>query len=144
MKPALTLIEILLIITIISIVSIPSFLGVTSIRNKQALGLARENLTATFTRAHIFSREGKDDAEWGVFCKDIYTYQMLSRKLGTETVEAESSLGKGIFFDNCDWQRVWFLAQSGDVENGVIISIKNNSGVEQRIQILSSGSVVEL
>ena len=57
-KPALTLIELVLVVTIVSILATAGVLGMFTIRSKQALELSAENLAGAFKQAHLFAREG--------------------------------------------------------------------------------------
>lgn len=118
-RPALSLIELMLVVTIVGILATAGGLGVVAIRSKQAVGLAAENLAGVLRQAHIFSREDRDQKSWGVKLNGPKGYMLVGRDAGGSVIEiAKYKLGSPVVF--VAWPaEVWFDRGTGGTAAGV-------------------------
>ena len=79
-KPALSLIELLLVVSLIGILSLPGVLGIINIRARQSLDVSTNKFAEIMRQAHIFSRENRESLSWGVKGTDKNSYQLVTRR----------------------------------------------------------------
>lgn len=142
--PAMTLIELVLVMAIVAIVSVSSILAISTMRTNQALTSSAEKLKTLLTQAHIYSRESKDDRAWGISRQDDSTYRLRSRTSSLDPSPANVSeypLEQPITFVTPTFD-IWFSRGTGNTQPTTII-LSSPSGRSARITINSAG-VVEI
>lgn len=139
--PALTLVELLVVLAILAVVGVPSLLAVGRFRSQQALASSSEELAGALRRAHIFSRESKDDRSWGVAYKDKGTFVLLSGTPGDFVPEGEYALAAPAEFAGGDFA-VWFDQGTGNTVGGVTVRLTTGSG--QAEVVVTESGVVEV
>ena len=137
--PALTLLELLVVMAIVAVVAVPSFLAIGRVRVQQALASSVEELAGVMKRAHIFSRESKDDRAWGVVYKDSATYMLVSGRPEDPAAEAEYGLAAPVGFSD-EAFAVGFDQGTGDTGSEVLITM-GGGGQEARVVVSQTGLV---
>lgn len=143
-----TLVEILVVISLIAFVAIPSILSFSNIRSRQALALGTENLASALKRAHIYAREAKGEAAWGIKFSCNNGYSLWSKDSnGILKAEVETGLPEPIIFDNCTTaipNEIWFKRGSGDANGDYILFLRPNNSLSpmlSKVVVNSNGSV---
>lgn len=139
-RPALTLVELILVLGMLVLVGVPAILSVSVYRQKQALNASADNVVSVLSRAHIYSREAKEQKLWGVRYKDTRSYEMISGS--PQRIETESEYGlsspttfEGGYFD------VWFLADTGETITPRNVVLTNPRGDRVTISVSKSGVI---
>jgi Tfp pilus assembly protein FimT len=138
--PALTLIELMLVIGILAVVAVPSFIAVNTFRQKQALTSAAESLQGVVTRARIYARESKGGKTWGVKYIDDSSYKLVTMASGVEETQAEYQLDSAVKFTSGSFA-VWFGQVTGEASVATNIDLATRSGGGARISVSKSGLV---
>ena len=141
-RSGLTLLEILLVMALIAMLAGTGFLAVGSIRAKQALAVSAEEMAAAFKRAHIYSREGKDDKAWGLKYRDNRSYMLVSGERQDFRAEAEYTVTLPAAITSGPFE-VWFDPGTGGSAADVAVKLGTPRGNTEEVRVSSSG-VVEI
>lgn len=139
-KPALTLIELVLVISIISLLSVGALYAFSTARQNYALKLSGDSVAHQLTRAHIYARENKNEESWGVKILDSKNYTLTSRDGITETTHFQFSLPDPVRFTP-GVSEVWFDQVTGETENSVTLVIESPSGKTKQINVSRYGQI---
>lgn len=141
---AFTLLEIIVTLGIIGVITGPLMLGFANIRANHALNADTENLSGVFKQAHIYAREQKDSAAWGVMSTGVNSYRLLARDMSGTQPKGEFTLNSAVNFFTPSFE-VWFNQGTGDVKNDLehLIVLETNSIVDnsQTIRISPKGVI---
>lgn len=138
--PALTLIELLIVIGLIALISGMAVISFGNIRNKQALIASAEELKSIASRAHIYARESKDEKSWGLKSDSNNSYSLLSGKPGdsdtvrTYLLEVPTEIKNGHF-------EIWFDIGTGEASNDKNIILESPDGRKIEIEINKNGLI---
>jgi prepilin-type N-terminal cleavage/methylation domain-containing protein len=139
-SPAFTLIELLIVIALIGFIGLPAITAYNRARDTQLLASEAEQMADIVRKAHIFSREIKDEKTWGVKSTDLSSYVLTSQATdGSETDVQTINLPRNISFT--DTFTVWFLKGEGGMSAPTTISLKNIQGREIEIHIATTGVI---
>lgn len=136
-----TLIELLIVIGILGLVSIGIFGAYAKSRDTQQLVATAEQFGDMLRRAHIFSRELKEEKMWGVTSSGSTTQYSLASVQGTQpgvleqTVTLPGSVQFSAPFD------IWFDRGTGDISAATGITLKNVHNRQMYISISPAGTV---
>lgn len=143
--PALSLIELLLVIALVAILVGTGALGIISIRNKQALNISSQKFENNLKQAHIFARDDRDQQEWGIKWDTLNKdkYYVVSRSGGTETVRETIKLERPTKLDTFSGGSgdVWFDRGTGNTVNMASWVLATGSSGKMRITVNVSGVV---
>lgn len=139
-RPALTIIELILVMALLALLLVPAILGITAYRQKQALNASADILGSVLSRAHIYSREAKEQKLWGVRRKDTRSYEMISGAPGNVSVEAEFGLASPTRFVGDSFE-IWFLVDTGEADSAKTIRLLAPRGNMLQVIVNKSGSV---
>lgn len=143
LKPALTLIELMLVVSIISIISAAGFYLSSNFRTRQALTSSSDEVISNLRRAHVFSRESKDDMDWGIRRKSDTVYALVSRDISSSAEVLLYSLHAPITFAPGNFE-IWFDQGTGETANPITISMQSPKGEIRQIGITKSGGIERL
>ncbi|MEK9200841.1 MAG: hypothetical protein AAB909_02590 [Patescibacteria group bacterium] len=138
-RPALTIIEMILVIALLAILLVPSVMGIGAYRQKQALNASAEILTTVLSRAHIYSREAKEQKQWGVRFKDNRSYEMISGAPGAAVPYFEFELTSPSQFTQGPFE-IWFLVDTGEVDHPETITLGVPRGDALQVIVNKAGS----
>jgi hypothetical protein len=139
-RPALTLIELLISIAAISIIAIPAFLSFNSLRTRQALAVSAENFGTVVKRAHIFSRENKTQAAWGVKWNSSSDYSLVYGTPASYLVNSTYRLDYPATFDS-NFGIIWFNQETGDMANTATATVRVPPNTGIKIDISKTGII---
>jgi len=140
-KPALTLIELVLVVTIVSILATAGVLGMFTIRSKQALELSAENLAGAFKQAHLFAREGRDQSDWGVRSDGGKKFSLIKSDLPENVNEVTKfQLEPPAVFD-ISAAEVWFNRENGGTTANVSWRVKSARAGTAMVEVTTTGVV---
>jgi len=140
LRPALTIIELVLAVSLLVILSVPALIAFNNFRMRQALLVSAENFSSAVKRAHIFARESKDAKQWGVVYVNSKRYALMSRDLTGPVTDSEYDLENPVQFSVPNFQ-VWFDEGTGEIAAPVGIEINIPTGQKRLIEISKSGNV---
>lgn len=140
-SPAFTIIELLLVISILGILVLEAYSNYNKSSSTQQLVAASEEFADMLRRAHIFSRELKDNYRWGVTSTpDNLSYLLMSRALDTTEIEEDRvDLSKNISFSAAF--AIWFERGTGYLNPVTSVTLQNNQNRQVRIDIFETGTV---
>lgn len=136
---ALTLIELLVVIALLGIISIPLYLSYTNGQANQSLTASASQLADSFKSAHVFSREAKDQKQWGVRRKDIKTYELIAGT--TQSFTAQKTFRLETFVSIPNDFLIWFDIGTGATATAQSVIVKNDFGRVIKINISRTGVV---
>lgn len=139
LRPALTLIELLLVISLICILSVPIVLSIPNIKQKQALMESSQDLFNNLNRARVFAREGKDDTGWGIVKTGVSSYILARGNIISYSAVTQVNLTPPAVFASGD--SVWFDQGTGDIPNNLEMVLAVPNGDTQKIMILKGGVI---
>ncbi|HBC72661.1 MAG: hypothetical protein UX91_C0005G0039 [Candidatus Amesbacteria bacterium GW2011_GWB1_47_19] len=141
-KPALSLIELLLVVSLIGILSLPGVLGIINIRARQSLDVSTNKFAEIMRQAHIFSRENRESLSWGVKGTDKNSYQLVTRDATkTVTVREKHRLESPTVFIIYPFE-VWFDQGTGNTEINRIFMTYASKGGTRVVGLSPTGLVV--
>ena len=140
-KSGFTLIEVLVVIALVAIV-----LAVVSILSgrlvaKQYLQASAKDFATVVKRAHVYSREAKDNLPWGVIA-DASTrqYTLVFGPVDSPTVSATYSLHWPAYFTAAPFS-IWFGQGTGYLTEDTVVTIAVPAGDTSQISISQFGTV---
>jgi prepilin-type N-terminal cleavage/methylation domain-containing protein len=140
-SPAFTLIELLVVIALLGFITISGASVITSAKANQEIRVSSDKLTDTLRRAHIFSRDGKDEKQWGVHSDGGKSYQLLSRvatdaaPLVVSDIPLPSSVTISSPFT------VWFFQGTGETGTKTVIHLNTASSLNMTISVEKTGVI---
>ncbi len=139
-RPALTLVEMVLTLGLLAVLLVPAIMSVAAYRQNQALVSSADIFSSVLTRAHIYSREVKGNRQWGVRFGDRESYELISGKPGSVTVESDFGLTFPTkFLDG--YFEVWFLPDTGEVDSEKVIRLISPRGKKIIVNVNKSGLI---
>jgi len=139
-RPALTLVEILIVIGLVSILAVPTYIAIGNFRSRQALATSVEELAGAIRRAQMYAREEKDGKAWGINYRDDTTYGLISGSPSNYAPEAEYVLISPTRFLVSGFE-IWFEQGSGTTEEPAILEMGVPSGLQAGVEVSRSGLV---
>lgn len=143
-QKAFTLVEILVVLVIFFIVAVPLYVNVTAIRSRQHLEEAAEQLFASLKSAHVYAREIKNNAGWGVDFLNEKTYRVVYGKSLTDpalAIEKSYSLNPEIRILDYGSKDTWFEKGTGMTTAQTEIKLVNKKNQVIPIILYTSGLV---
>jgi len=137
--PALTLVEILLVVALLSIIVTGAMSSLVRARLNQALMASAEKFAIVVRQAHIFAREERDDRAWGVKYEGVDGYSLIVDG-GNLDVRSSYKLEKPSVFGS-DFGEIVFAQGTGELTDGREIVVRSTDGREVKINILKTGVV---
>lgn len=135
-----TLVEIMVAIAILSFAAFPIYLNWSTSRSGQALAASAGELADQLETSHIFAREAKDSASWGVRASGVNQYQVISGSIANPTVVMTRTLASQINFTDPTFI-VWFEKGTGETEFDRSIELINNRNKKIKLNISKTGLV---
>lgn len=153
-SPAYTLVEILLVVSILGLVAVASYTPLVQSRNNQNLKSIVETLADNLRRAHIFSRELKNQKVWGIVRISPTEYALVSAPPTSEVVaevtqplppseyivEQSFTLSSATVFSQ-NFPPIWFIQGTGGTYAQSDIELKNSNQVEMHLTVFPTGLV---
>lgn len=143
-----TLMELVLVLALVAILSVPLGLSVATIRSKQALEAEADKFLTAVKQTHIYAREGKDEASWGIRGTGANSYSMWSKSAASGTVaKTEFVIDGQVSFQTNTPFEVWFNQGTGYPKTGTTqtVIIKTNGAVNNSKTIrISPVGVIEI
>lgn len=141
-SPAYTLIEILLVIALVGILTIGGITAFITARNNQDLVHTSDHLVDTLRRAHIFSRDGRDEKEWGVQSTAESQYGIVFRDNASSAPEISASytIPRSVKIESSPFD-LWFGKGTGELEFPATISLTNTNNQKTIIHIEKTGVI---
>ncbi len=137
---AQSLIELLLVITILAMVGFALFFSYSRSQSTQALKASLEGLSDDLRLAHVFSREGRDRAQWGIVSNtDKRGYELKYKSSLVQGTLSKKSLENTVEFAQ-DFQ-IWFEPGTGYYSSPTTILLKNKYGKLMHLTVSSTGVV---
>lgn len=138
-RPALTLVEVLLVMALIVILGTAGVISLARVRINQALDSSTAKLAIVLRQAHVFSREERDDSSWGVRQSGGDGYQLVS--LGREdTILSDYRLEPPIVFER-DFELIRFRQGTGETDGRREVVLTGPMGRSMKITVLTTGVV---
>jgi type II secretory pathway pseudopilin PulG len=140
LRPALTLVELVLVISLIAILTAGALVSFTGSRRQYALKFSSENLVNELRRAHIFSRENRDDKSWGIRILDSKNYILINRDVAGETIKYTFRLPESVTFETSGID-IWFDQVTGNTASDINFGILSDGGMTKIINISQYGII---
>lgn len=141
-KKGFTLVELLVVVAIIGVMTIPLLLTYRSYRTSQALVASVQGVVNHARSAHIFSREARDQREWGVRSAGPTGYAIFSSGTVGKVDEQSYFLEPGVVFSQ-DFE-ILFKIGTGETDKDYNIELVNANGRVAQITIGQAGIVEAL
>lgn len=139
-RPALTLIELVIVIGLISVLAVPSIIGFTNFRGRYALKASGENLANTLRTTRVYAREERHEVAWGLRYTDESSYAMISGSPESFVVVRTYDLEKPVIFVD-SFSDIWFGQSNGETDRNYRIDLAAPNGAEARVEISKEGVV---
>lgn len=138
-RPALTMIELLVVVGILAVAATPGLLAMRQLRLNQALSSSVEELAGVLRQAHIYAREGREEMGWGVRRVNDRDYELVSGGPGSSQAEVRYNLKPPAVFAGGNWE-VWFDQGTGGTGEEENIEVEVGSGMAE-VNVKMSGLV---
>jgi len=142
-RPALTLVELVLTISIIAILAAGVMPAYATARQRYALKLSGDKLVSELVRAHIYSREEKDEKSWGIRIIDENNYALVNRGSTGENVIFSYILQDRVIFTTPALE-IWFDQGTGNTARNENIGLISASGNTRIINVTQNGVVTSI
>lgn len=140
LKPALTMIETVLVIGLIAVLSVPFIVSIPNIKSKLALKSSGENMANVLRAARVYAREERDEKSWGVRYVNSDSYALISGESAESKQDALYILDPPVKFKK-SFHDIWFAQGSGEPKNKSTIEIVNPNGLAGTIEVSKLGLV---
>lgn len=140
LRPALTLIEMMVSLSLIAVLVVPGVIVYNNIRVKQSLLVASENLGLVLQRAHVYSREERNSRMWGVRRVNSTTYELRNRDLSGTYSVTTYRLDNPITFQTSSFD-LWFAQGTGEVNSPTTIVVRDPRNNQVRVEVTKLGVV---
>ena len=140
--PALTLIEIMVVLGIVAILAGVAWSGVQGLRMNQAMQTSAEEVKGAVTLAHIYAREARDERSWGVVRMADDSLTLVSSEGDEVTVVTNYQLQTPAKFGE-SWDAIWFGQGTGNTTVNREIQIVVPGGRTRIVRVSRTG-VVEI
>ncbi len=138
-SPAFTIVEILIVFAILGIILIPAFSSYVRSRANQDLQGSGEELANVLRIAHIFSRELKDEVDWGVRQGSNESTYELVKDQAVPVVDKSYTLHQDIGFSSNF--TIWFQKNDGFIPSQQTIILQNKYSKVFKVTVLVTGVV---
>src|SRR3972149_10688481 len=144
-SPAITLIEILVVIALIIVVVPALYISFSKYRANRALETSIESFADLISTAHVYAREAKDEKAWGVRNIDDSSYEIVSGQPQDYQSDRQTSLNLSVFFENDFF--VWFIIGTGEkdklntIPTDEVIYLVNTNGRKKGVVVSDTGVV---
>ena len=139
LKPAFTLVEILIVVTLFGLTFFPFYFAYVRSQSNQALVVSTEQFSDILRSAHVFSREAKDKKIWAVRKESLTSYAMLSSAGSGWKIEKSYQLEKNVSF--VDDFFIKFKIGTGEIDEDKHVILENKYGKQMKVKILKAGVV---
>lgn len=141
LNSGVTFIELLLVLVIISVVFIPFLLTFRTTRTNQALRSSASEIADTLRNAHVFAREAKDTAGWGVINTSTNEYVVVKGTEDSYSQDSDHILETGVNFESDFY--LWFAIGTGETDSNHKVVLLGDNGKRLEVTIYKTG-VVEI
>ena len=140
-SPAFTIIELLITFAILGVILIPAYSNYIRSRANQDLQGSAEELANILRLAHVFSRELRDEVEWGVRKSTLSetSYEFVKNQ-AVPVVDKTYALQRDVSFSP-EFSQIWFKENDGFTGVETVIILQNKYGNRFQITVLVSGAV---
>jgi len=138
-RRGMTLVELLVVVVLIGFTVIPFFLTYNSYRSNQALVNSAEQLANNMRAVHIFSREAREQKEWGIKNTNSAIYSIFSSGASGVSIIQQYPLEVGVSFAR-DFE-ILFQIGTGETETSQEIELINRRGSKVTVTISQTGVV---
>lgn len=139
-RPALTLVELVIVMSLIVLVSTPFVISFSKMKVRGALVQTSRNMANNVRTARIYAREEKDEASWGIRFVDEKNYTMVSGKPTSYVVKKRYMLEEPIVFED-SFEDIWFGQSNGETDKHYEITLLAGGGLKTKINISKAGIV---
>lgn len=141
LSPAFTLIEILVVVSLIGLLSLGGVTAFITAKNNQDLSQSTDHIVDTIRRAHIFSRDGREEKEWGVRFQ-AKEYDLIKRFNDSEPAQVDTAytLPSSVELTG-PFPEIWFGKGTGEIDMMTLVHIQNSNNQQTRIRVEKTGVV---
>lgn len=139
-QPALTLIELVVVIGVMAILGIAGVISISGFRNKQSLRVSVEGFTNNLRSARVFAREEKGKVGWGVRYVSSNSYSLVSGTPSSFSVKSIYYLDGPVTFEG-SFSDVWFGQATGQVSSPTSIELVAVDGKTATVEVTSVGLI---
>lgn len=137
---AFSLIEVIIVTALIAIVTVPLLINGRTVSISQGLKTSVQLVSNDLVTAKIYSREGKNQASWGIRTISANQYELIYGTQSNPTVQLVRQLEERVVFENN--ATIWFGIGSGETSQNVTINlIAPDSGKRAIINVNTNGLV---
>jgi prepilin-type N-terminal cleavage/methylation domain-containing protein len=139
-KPALTLIELVIVMALVAILSGVAVINFRKMRENQAMKLSSENIVSELNRVRIFSRENRNEKSWGLKVVSESAYTIKVRDESGVSDLASYELSSPVLFADANFE-VWFDQVTGNTGEDKRLQLRTPSGSVKNINISQYGVI---
>lgn len=139
-KPALTLIELVIVMALVAILSGVAVINFGNMRENQALKLSSENIVSELNRIRIFSRENRDEKSWGLKAVSDSEYTIKVRDEAGVSDLVSYELSSPVHFADVNFE-IWFDQVTGNIGEDKRLQLLAPSGSVKNINISQYGAI---
>lgn len=139
-KPALTLIELVIVMALVAILSGVAVINFRKMRENQAMKLSSENIVSELNRVRIFSRENRNEKSWGLKVVSESAYTIKVRDESGVSDLASYELSSPVLFTDANFE-VWFDQVTGNTGEDKRLQLRTPSGSVKNINISQYGVI---
>jgi len=139
-KPALSLIELLLVMSLIAILGLTSVVAFGTFRQKQALAASAQELADTISRAHIYSREEKSATAWAVKRINSQKYVLISGSKTNNIQQEMHQTEAPVYILNNSYE-IWFNRATGDTNSDIKLNLTTPNGFLKTVEVSENGII---
>lgn len=136
----LTFLEVLIVVALIGVISIPLYLSYTRAQANQGLTATSEIFATVAGRAHLFSREAKDQKQWGVKRQDEHSFALINGKPDSWALVSTNKAEP--FVSIPDDFLIWFDIGTGQTDTNHTVVFQTEFGRKVEVTI-SKSAVIE-
>lgn len=139
-RPAITIVEIVLVIGLIAVFIAPFVVSISGFRSRHALKSSGENLANAFRTARVYAREERDEMSWGIRFVNSKSYSIISGQPASFAITSTYLLDNPVEFTD-SFPDIWFLQSRGDTDRDYNVSVGIPGGVKGNVYISKAGIV---
>jgi type II secretory pathway pseudopilin PulG len=139
-RPAMTIVEIVLVIGLIAVFIAPFVVSISGFRSRHALKSSGENLANSFRTAKVYAREERDEMAWGIRFVNSKSYSIISGQPASFTINSTYLLDTPVEFAD-SFSDIWFLQSRGETDKDYTVTLVIPGGVTGEVRISKAGIV---
>lgn len=139
-RPALTLIELMLVTGLIAVLAGIGIVTFSGVQDKQALYASADTLKNVLTMAHVYASNSKDEKAWGVVYLDNKTYQLIKGSHLGYDVDSVYKVNAPIVIGNGNFE-IWFDLTTGWTNIPYNIILRDPNGDTIKVRVNTTGVV---